>query len=249
MRWQQLFADLEARFEAEQEAAERAEASSRARHEVGALRLVDRLRGALGSPVVLLCRGAGQVSGTLSEVGTDWLLLDDGGREVLVATGPVRAISGLGRRTASPQQDGAVARRLDLRRALRGLARDRAAVQLVLDEGSVLHGAIDRVGADYLELAEHPADLHRRAEVVQGVRTVVLPAVVVVRVAQPGLGGRGSAEARAGYSASAFSAGIVVPRASAYFCWMKRSSSSTSTRHCPRPPIWIARSSLRRTSA
>ena len=187
MRWQQLFADLEARFEAEQEAAERAETSSRARHELGSLRFVDRLGGAVGSPVVLLCRGAGQVSGTLDEVGSDWLLLDDEGRELLVATAAVRAVSGLGRRTAAAEDTGTVAGRLDLRRALRGLARDRASVQIVLDEGTAVSGTIDRVGADYLELAEHPADLHRRASAVQGVRTVLLDAVVLVRTAQPGL--------------------------------------------------------------
>ena len=187
MRWQQLFADLEARFEAEQDAAERAGTSSRSRHELGSLRFVDRLGGAVGSPVGLLCRGAGQVSGTLSEVGSDWLLLDDGGRELLVATAAVRAVTGLGRRTAAAGDAGAVAVRLDLRRALRGLARDRATVQLVLDDGTALHGTIDRVGADFVELAEHPADLHRRAGAVQGVRTVVIDAVAVVRTAQPGL--------------------------------------------------------------
>jgi hypothetical protein len=188
MRWQQLFADLEARFEAEQDAVERAETSTRSRHEFGAVRLADRLGGALGAPVVLLCRGAGQVPGMLVEVGTDWLLLDDRGREVLVATAAVRAVNGLGRRTAMPHDDGPVARRLDLRRALRGMARDRAAVQVVLDEGTVLHGTIDRVGADHVDLAEHPADLHRRAGAVQGVRTVVIDAVVVVRTVLPGPG-------------------------------------------------------------
>lgn len=188
MRWQQLFADLEARFDAEQVAAERVEASSRARHEVGRLRFVDRLGGAVGSPVVLLCRGAGQVSGTLIEVGSDWLLLDDSGREVLVATAAVRAVTGLGQRTAAAEDPRSVAARLDLRRALRGLARDRAAVHVVLDEGASLHGTIDRVGADYVELAEHPADSHRRAGAVQGVRTVLIDAVAVVRTAQPGLG-------------------------------------------------------------
>lgn len=188
MRWQQLFADLEARFEAEREAVERAETSSRTRHEVGALRLVDRLRGALGSPVVLLCRGAGQVSGTLADVGSNWfLLVDDRERECLVAASAVRAVSGLGRRTAAAQDAGPVRVRLDLRRALRGLARDRATVQVVLDDGTAFVGTVDRVGADYVELAEHSADLHRRAEAVQGVRTVVIDAVAVVRTALPGL--------------------------------------------------------------
>ncbi|TKJ32090.1 hypothetical protein [Blastococcus sp. CCUG 61487] len=188
MRWQQLFADLEARFEAEQEAAERADLPSRVRLEQGAVRLVDRLRGAVGTTVGLLCRGAGQVSGELTEVGPDWLLLtDDRGRECLVASGAVVAVAGLGRRTAVVEDDGPVRSRLDLRRALRGLARDRAAVQLVLDDGTALTGTIDRVGADHVELAEHAADLHRRAEAVQGVRAVVIDAVAVVRTLLPGM--------------------------------------------------------------
>ena len=76
---------------------------------------------------------------------------------------------------------------LDLRRALRGLARDRTAVQVVLDDGGVLSGTLDRVGADYVELAEHAADLPRRAEAVQGVRAIVITAVAVVRTGAPGL--------------------------------------------------------------
>jgi hypothetical protein len=188
MRWQQLFADLEAQFQAEQEASERVESASRVRVEVGALRLVDRLRGAVGSPVVLQCRGAGPVAGVLADVGVDWLLLiDDQGRECLVASSAVRAVSGLGRRTAIAEDAGPVRGRLDLRRALRGLARDRAPLRLVLDDGTVLTGTIDRVGADYVELAEHPSDLHRRAEAVQGVRAVVIEAVVLARTTVPGL--------------------------------------------------------------
>ena len=78
--------------------------------------------------------------------------------------------------------------RLDLRRALRGLARDRSVVQVVLDDGVVLAGTLDRVGVDYVELAEHPADQPRRPEAVQGVRAVVLETIAVVRTAAPGLG-------------------------------------------------------------
>jgi hypothetical protein len=68
---------------------------------------------------------------------------------------------------------------------LKGLARDRAVVQVVLDDGAVLTGTIDRVGADYLELAEHAADEPRRVEAVRGVRAVVLTAVGVVRTVPP----------------------------------------------------------------
>ena len=67
------------------------------------------------------------------------------------------------------------------------LARDRAGVQVVLDDGGVVSGTLDRVGADYVELAEHPADLPRRAEAVQGVRAIVIAAVAVVRTGAAGL--------------------------------------------------------------
>src|SRR5215212_8669245 len=69
MRWQQLFGDLQAQFEAEETAAEQAESASRARAEVGALGIGDRLRGALGFPLVLGCLGAGPVAGVLVGVG------------------------------------------------------------------------------------------------------------------------------------------------------------------------------------
>jgi hypothetical protein len=187
MRWQQLFADLQAQFEAEEVGAERSEAASRTRAELGSVRLAERLRGAVGSPVTLGCQGAGQVTGVLVDVGVDWVLLEDGGREDLVALRAVRTVGGLGRRTALPEPAHAVWHRLDLRRAVRGLVRDRGTVQVVLDDGVVLTGTLDRVGADYVELAEHPADLPRRPEAVQGVRAVVLDAVALVRTAPPGL--------------------------------------------------------------
>ncbi len=187
MRWQQLFADLQAQFEAEETAAEQAESASRARAEIGALGITDRLRGALGFPLVLACGGAGAVAGTLVEVGADWLLVeDDGARQSLVATAAVRAVSGLGPRTGAPEAAGSVRGRLDLRRALRGLARDRSAVQIVLDDGGVLTGTLDRVGADYVDLAEHPADLPRRSEAVRGVRAIVIGAIAVVRTVTAG---------------------------------------------------------------
>lgn len=189
MRWQQLFADLQAQFEEQEASLARAETASRARAEVGAVPLVDRLRGALGRPVTLRCRGAGDVAGVLADVGPDWLLLDgDGGRESLVALGAVVQVGGLDRRTGVPAEGGVVAARWDLRRALRALARDRGAVQVVLDDGSRLGGTLDRVGADYVELAEHPLDRPRRAEEVRAVRAVVLGAIAVVRTVLPGAG-------------------------------------------------------------
>src|SRR4051794_10722716 len=119
MRWQQLFADLQAQFEAEEAAAEHAESASRARAELGALGIADRLRGVLGHPIALACGKAGAVTGLLVEVGPDWLLVeDDGGRQCLVALLAVRSVAGLGRRTAVPEPASPVRGRLNLRWAL-----------------------------------------------------------------------------------------------------------------------------------
>jgi hypothetical protein len=186
MRWEQLFADLEAQAGEQEAAEEQAEEASRARAEYGRVLLADRLRGALGQEVSLSCRGAGELAGRLVDVGVDWLLVVDGQqREVLVAAGAVCAVAGLGAVTAPASPVGEVARRLDLRRALRGLARDRAAVSCLLEDGSLLSGTVDRVGADFLELAEHPLDQPRRRAAVRAVRAVPLAAVVAVRTALP----------------------------------------------------------------
>jgi hypothetical protein len=188
MRWQQLFADLSAQFDQAEVDAERAEAGSRARVELGAVRLADRLRGSTDARLSVRCRGVGQLAGTLADVGEDWLLLeDDGGAEVLVAAAAVLAVGGLGRVTAAPERPGAVRARLDLRWAVRALARDRSAVQMVLVDGARLTGTVDRVGADFCELAEHPVDTSRRASAVRGVQAVALSAIAVVRTAVPRL--------------------------------------------------------------
>ena len=107
------------------------------------------------SATSLVIRTSGPEGGTLIVSGSSG--------SVVIASAAVRAVSGLGRRTAVAEDEGPVRGRLDLRRALRGLARDRASLHLVLDDGTVLVGTIDRVGADYVEVAEHAADLHRRA--------------------------------------------------------------------------------------
>ena len=189
MRWQQLFADLEGQFDDAAAAVEQAEAASRSRAEFGVVTLADRLGGAAGSAVVLRCRGAGRIAGRLAEVGPDWFLLaDEHGRETLVATAAVTTVSGLGRRS-SPADEGRPRVRTDLRRALRGLVRDRSVVALTLDDGTVLTGTIDRIGADFAELAEHPVEEFRRPSSVRSVQTVRLAAVAaVVRVGDAGGG-------------------------------------------------------------
>src|SRR3712207_2305735 len=181
MRWQQLFADLTAQFDEAEAAAELAEAASRVRAELGAVTLAGRLTGAAGAPVRLRCRGAGQLTGVLADVGPDWLLLvHERGAESVVATRTVTSVAGLGRRTGPEEDSGRPRVQFDLRLVLRAMAWDRSAVRLTTDDGVVVTGTIDRVGADFLELAEHPLGELRRAGAVRAVHAVALPALAVV---------------------------------------------------------------------
>jgi hypothetical protein len=182
MRWQQLFADLTAQFSEAEAAAELAESASRTRAEAGAVTVAGRLGGSVGAEVRLRCRGAGQLAGTLADVGPDWLLLvDERGAESVVAMRAVTSVSGLGRRTSREDEDHGRPRvRFDLRLVLRATARDRSTVTIRTDDGGVLIGTIDRVGADFVELAEHPLGEPRRAAAVRAVHAVALAAVAVV---------------------------------------------------------------------
>ena len=179
VRWERLFADLESEYEAADLVSEVAD---RTRREVARLRLVDRLRPHQGHLLEIAVRGAGRVAGTAVEVGPDWLLVgEEGGREAVVSLDAVLWVKGLSRQAQDPDTVRTVDGRLDLRVALRRLARDRAAATLVLrDEGS-LTGTLDRVGADWVDLALHAPGELRRAGTVLEVRTVPLAALALVR--------------------------------------------------------------------
>jgi len=181
-RWDGLFADLEAQAVA-LEAAERAgEVEERIRIESGALRVVDRLRSSIGGVIRVRCQAGTSVDGTVRRSGSDWLLLDEGaGREALVSLRAVVELSGLGRSAAVPGSESVVEARLTFRIALRGLVRDRSTVQVRLTDGRTVIGTLDRVGADFVELAEHAAGESRRAAEVRDVLLLPVQAIVLVR--------------------------------------------------------------------
>lgn len=182
MRWDDLFADLDAQLEAAEAAELAGEVADRTRREQGLLHLVDRLRSAVGATLAVTSSGAGTTHGRLLDVGSDWLLLEETGqRELLLSSAAVLGITGVGAHSDVPGSEGEVGRKLDLRWALRGLARSRVGVQVVLLDGTVLAGTLDRVGADHADLAEHPPGEARRASAVHQVRVLPLSAISAIR--------------------------------------------------------------------
>jgi len=188
MRWEQLFSDLEARYDELADAEVMAELADRQRVAAGGIGMVQRIAGAVGRPVRLRTAAGIAVSGTLAHVGPDWLLVHEGpGREVMVALRSTTIVEGLAATTGTPMRG--VELRLDLRQALRGLARDRAPISMVVvggvGEPTSLHteitGTIDRLGADFLEMALHAPWEPRRSASVRSIVLVPLPAVVLVR--------------------------------------------------------------------
>jgi hypothetical protein len=182
MRWEGLFADLEAQAAAFDVAERAGEVDERARAETAYLRLLGRLRPAVGLPVRLRCVAGIGVSGTLKKVGSEWLLVDEvAGREAMVVIAAILTVSGVGRLSAVPGSESIVESRLGLSHALRGVARDRSAVRVHLTDGSIVDGTVDRVGADFIEIAAHAAgELRRRADV-REVLVVSTSAIVTLR--------------------------------------------------------------------
>lgn len=149
VRWDALFADMEARLDAAAAVEQAEQVADLTRAERATVTLAARLRAQDGGLVELLLRSGDRVGGAVTDVGSAWLLLADGPREHLVPTASVVAVS-LGQRAAP--EDGSVLRRLGLGHAFRAIARDRTLVRVATCAGQWL-GRVDAVGADHLDLA------------------------------------------------------------------------------------------------
>ena len=103
MRWEDLFADLEAQLASAHQQGVEEEAAEQARAEYSRVRLTDRLRLRQGEPVRALLTGAVPLEGRVRTVGAGWVVLEDRGTEHLMTGKPyaVRLAMGV-RRPRNP---------------------------------------------------------------------------------------------------------------------------------------------------
>lgn len=185
MRWDDLFEDLGAQLELLERQELAAEAAEHTRSERSRVHLADRLVAGVGGPVRVRVRGCGWLEAALQDVGTDWLLMEQGtgtggpSRELIVPIPAVTAVEGLSIR--ADDGAGVGSRRFGLRHALRAVSRDRAVVRLHDVDGDHVTGTLDRVLADHCDLTRHADDEPRRAGATRGVLSLPYGALALVR--------------------------------------------------------------------
>lgn len=150
--------------------------------------------GDAGATLRILLAGDRMVDVHPLSFGRDWFsgeLVDQSGRSTHCIV-PLDAVTGLVLAQAQVHQSllpaadageapgGALSARLGLGYVLRDLCRRRRAVEVRLVSGLALHGTIDRVGRDHVDLAVHEPGVPRREREVTQYRVVPLAQVELV---------------------------------------------------------------------
>lgn len=196
MRWDQLFDDLEGQLERELTAEEVDLEAEEERLRLGRLAMRDRLTAIheSGSAVVtVILAGGARIALRPVTFGRDWFsadLVEDSSRRGQCVV-PLAALAGVvlqrGQVAASlhSREDTgghpSLSSRLGLSFVLRDLCRRRRPLELVLADAA-LHGTIDRVGRDHLDLAVHEPGSVRREAAVTEYRVVAFAAISLVRL-------------------------------------------------------------------
>jgi hypothetical protein len=194
VRWQNLFDDLESQLESELGAEEVDLLAEEERLRVARLSLRDRIRAlhdaAPASSLGVTLRSGERITLTIVAVGRDWLAGELDARIHRSAIVPFAAVASLDpvgaqlaaslRAEMTPEAPTALSARLGLAFVLRDLCRRRAAVEVHVGEDR-LHGTIDRVGRDHLDLAEHAPGEPRRTAAVARIRIVAFSGLDLVR--------------------------------------------------------------------
>jgi hypothetical protein len=194
VRWQNLFDDLESQLESELGAEEVDLLAEEERLRLGRLSLRDRLRALHQADAAALLgvtlRGGDRLTLTVAAIGRDWLAgeLDAGIlRSAIVPFAALATLDPVGgqlaaslRADGTPEPPTALSARLGLAFVLRDLCRRRAPVEVHVGPER-LHGTIDRVGRDHLDLAEHAPGEARRTAAVARIRIIAFAGLDLVR--------------------------------------------------------------------
>ncbi|KQV05989.1 hypothetical protein [Leifsonia sp. Root112D2] len=200
MRWDNLFDDLESQLEQELGAEEVDLRAEEERLRLGRISLRERISaltrglppGSYGGISVQLVTGL-IVNVRPGTFGKDWFaadLIEESRRDsqcvlplgaiAAVLLTPAQARQSLEpetRQTSAPQ----LVDRIGIAFVLRDLCRRRAGVEVHTRAG-ILHGTIDRVGRDHLDLAVHESGVARRASAVAQLRVIPLEQLCLVRL-------------------------------------------------------------------
>lgn len=151
MRWEALFADLEAQLEAARTAELDAAVADASRLEASRLEFAERLRAHQDHELGLEVAGGQRLQVRIGTVGVDWLAGVAPPHSVLVPLASILAVDGMVR-SAARTEPSASRRRLSLTAPLRGLARDRAPVSVFGSLGLLAAGLIRTAGRDFVEI-------------------------------------------------------------------------------------------------
>ncbi|HIY86575.1 MAG TPA: hypothetical protein H9822_09040 [Candidatus Yaniella excrementavium] len=180
MRWNDLFADLEAQLEFGQWQAVEQDAAELTRGMWADLSLMDRLRGALGQQVRIVLQDGRVQALELRAVGPSWV---GGSAElgaVVLGRDAILGIEGGLQRATVPSRP--LHAGPSMASIYRALGRRREVLQVLGKHGETLaEGTIDRVGKDHFDIAMHARDEFRRGASLRGVRVIPFEAILLVR--------------------------------------------------------------------
>ncbi|WP_136710089.1 hypothetical protein [Agromyces sp. H66] len=196
MRWDLLFDDLESQLDQEQRDEERALALEEERLRLGRLALRDRLaamaRSAADDPTARVrveLRGGRIIEIRPQSFGRDWMSATRHGMgnargQCIVPLASIAAVLPTRLQLETSLEPVAeppsrLAERIGLSFVLRDLCRRRTPVHLTTDDGRV-HGTLDRVARDHVDVALHEPGVPRREREVTGYRIVPLERVLLV---------------------------------------------------------------------
>ncbi len=197
MRWDDLFDDLESQLEHELGAEEVDLLAEEERLRLGRLTLRERLLTMVrpgdghADELRVGLRDGTIVSLSVGSLGRDWLVGELRGPRRGSCLMPLAAIASvlptpdqLARSlTTDPASDSgaALSGRLGLGFVLRDLCRRRASLEISTVSVGRLHGTLDRVGRDHVDLAEHEPGIPRRTAAVTRIRMVPLGELLLLR--------------------------------------------------------------------